>query len=141
MDILTKLYEDWSGCRPYGADLLPLSGSARKYYRITGDAGTVIGCIGTNPAENRAFLAIAERLEAAGLRAPHICAVSGDGVAVSPPVHPDKVSRQAAHRVMNFFKGKVLPFRVRQSLFFQLLKRQPLLRGFDPLPGVFCQLI
>ena len=80
MDILTKLYEDWSGCRPYGADLLPLSGSARKYYRITGDAGTVIGCIGTNPAENRAFLAIAERFEAAGLHAPHIFAVSGDGM-------------------------------------------------------------
>lgn len=80
MDILTKLYEDWSGCRPYGADLLPLSGSARKYYRITGDAGTVIGCMGTNPAENRAFLAIAERFEAAGLHAPHIFAVSGDGM-------------------------------------------------------------
>ena len=80
MDILTKLYEDWSGCRPYGSELLPLSGSARKYYRITGDAGTVIGCIGTNPAENRAFLAIAERFESAGLHAPHIFAVSGDGM-------------------------------------------------------------
>ena len=80
MDILTKLYESWSGFRPCGSELLPLSGSARKYYRISGDGGTVIGCVGTNPAENRAFLAIAERFEAAGLHAPHIHAVADDGM-------------------------------------------------------------
>ena len=80
MDILAKLYESWSGFRPCGSELLPLSGSARKYYRISGDGGTVIGCVGTNPAENRAFLAIAERFEAAGLHAPHIHAVSDDGM-------------------------------------------------------------
>ena len=80
MDILSKLYEDWSGCRPSSRELLPLSGSARKYYRINGDAGTVIGCVGTNAAENRAFLTIAERFEAAGLHAPHIYAVSDDGM-------------------------------------------------------------
>lgn len=78
MDILAKLYESWSGFRPCGSELLPLSGSARKYYRISGDGGTVIGCVGTNPAENRAFLAIAERFEAAGLHAPHIHAVADD---------------------------------------------------------------
>ena len=80
MEILSKLYENWSGCRPFGSELLPLSGSARKYYRITGEAGAVIGCIGTNPAENRAFLALAERFESAGLHAPHIYAVSDDGM-------------------------------------------------------------
>ena len=80
MDILAKLYESWSGFRPCGSELLPLSGSARKYYRISGDGGTVIGCVGTNPAENRAFLAIAERFEAAGLHAPHIYAVADDGM-------------------------------------------------------------
>ena len=33
----------------------------------------------------------------------------GDGLGVSPPVQPDRASRQAAHRVMSFFKGKALP--------------------------------
>lgn len=80
MEILSKLYRDWSGGLPFSSELLPLSGSARKYYRITGDAGTVIGCIGTNAAENRAFLAIAGKFEAAGLHAPHIYAVSDDGM-------------------------------------------------------------
>lgn len=80
MDILEKLYESWSGCRPRSSQLLPLSGSARKYYRICGDAGAVIGCIGTNPAENRAFLTIAGHFEDAGLHAPHVHAVSDDGM-------------------------------------------------------------
>ncbi len=80
MEILSKLYRDWSGDLPFSSELLPLSGSARKYYRIAGDAGTVIGCIGTNAAENRAFLTIAGKFEAAGLHAPHIYAVSDDGM-------------------------------------------------------------
>ncbi len=80
MEVLNKLYKDWSG---YDADesfLLPLSGSARKYYRISGNGGTVIGCVGTNPAENKAFLTIAERFAAAGLHAPEIFLVSEDGI-------------------------------------------------------------
>ena len=54
MQRLTSLYRDRSGEMPERCDLLPLSGSARKYYRLSGSGGTVIGCIGTNPAENRA---------------------------------------------------------------------------------------
>ena len=70
MDRLTRLYRDWSGCAPDGCELLPLSGSARKYYRMSGEGGTVIGCIGTNPAENRAFLALDAQFCAQGLHAP-----------------------------------------------------------------------
>lgn len=69
---------DWSGFEPEEAVLLPLSGSARKYYRLSGWGGTAVGCIGTNPAENMAFLTIAEHFEVAGLHAPKIFAVSED---------------------------------------------------------------
>lgn len=80
MESLNKLYEVWSGCRPDSSSLLPLSGSARKYYRMTGEGGVAIGCIGTSPAENRAFLTIDDRFCACGLHAPHIYGVSDDGM-------------------------------------------------------------
>ena len=81
MQGLIRLYRDWSGSEPASSSLLPLSGSARKYYRMSGDGGTVIGCIGTNPAENRAFLALDAQFCARGLHAPAVYGVSPDGMA------------------------------------------------------------
>ena len=81
MERLLRLYRDWSGSEPASSTLLPLSGSARKYYRIIGDGGTVIGCIGTNPAENRAFLALDAQFCDRRLHAPALYGVSPDGMA------------------------------------------------------------
>lgn len=80
MSQLESLYHSFTGCEPFEMNLLPLSGSARKYYRITGEGGTFIACIGTNPAENRAFLAIDEAFCDAGFHAPKVYAVSEDGM-------------------------------------------------------------
>lgn len=77
---LNQLYRDWSGSEPDSSEILPLSGSARKYYRMTGAGGTVIGCAGTNPAENRAFLTLAVQFRKQGLHAPEVYAVSPDGM-------------------------------------------------------------
>ena len=81
MNRLLQLYRDWSGSMPDATELLPVSGSARKYYRISGEGGTVIGCIGTNPAENRAFLALDAQFCDHGLHAPAVYGVSPDGMA------------------------------------------------------------
>ena len=81
MQRLISLYRDRSGEMPERCDLLPLSGSARKYYRLSGSGGTVIGCIGTNPAENRAFLTLDAQFRANGLHAPEVYGVSADGMA------------------------------------------------------------
>ena len=81
MHRLLQLYRDWSGAEPDTTELLPLSGSARKYYRMAGAGGTVIGCIGTNPAENRAFLALDAQFCAHRLHAPAVYGVSPDGMA------------------------------------------------------------
>ena len=48
---------------------------------MSGEGGTVIGCIGTNPAENRAFLALDAQFCAQGLHAPAVYGVSPDGMA------------------------------------------------------------
>jgi aminoglycoside/choline kinase family phosphotransferase len=81
MKRLLDLYRDWAGVEAASSELLPLSGSARKYYRMCGEGGTVIGCIGTNPAENRAFLALDAQFCAHGLHAPAVYGVSPDGMA------------------------------------------------------------
>lgn len=81
MERLLKLYKDRFGCEPADVSLLPLSGSARKYYRMSGDGTSVIGCIGTNPRENRAFLTIDARMCAEGIHAPAVYGVSPDGMA------------------------------------------------------------
>ncbi|MBP5336501.1 MAG: phosphotransferase [Bacteroidales bacterium] len=81
MKRLLDLYRDWAGAAPDATELLPLSGSARKYYRMTGEGGTVIGCIGTNPAENRAFLTLDAQFCDHGLHAPAVYGVSPDGMA------------------------------------------------------------
>ena len=81
MNRLLQLYRDWSGTEAASSEPLPLSGSARKYYRMAGAGGTAIGCIGTNPAENRAFLTLDAQFCAHGLHAPAVYGVSPDGMA------------------------------------------------------------
>lgn len=81
MERLITLYKTWAGCEPESSTLLPQSGSARKYYRLTGRGGTVIGCVGTNFAENRAFLELDAKFCACGLNAPAVYGVSPDGMA------------------------------------------------------------
>jgi len=78
MQRLVELYRNRFGHEPEKVSLLPLSGSARKYYRML--PGPVIGCIGTNFKENRAFLTIDSAMRAAGVAAPEVYAVSGDGM-------------------------------------------------------------
>ena len=58
----------------------PLTGSAsnRRYYRLTSDAGTCIGVIGTDVKENNAFVTIARHFRAKGINVPEVYAVSED---------------------------------------------------------------
>lgn len=81
MDRLNTLFESYAGCAAEQCGLLPLSGSARKYYRMSGGGKTIIGVIGTNPRENKAFLAIDEAFCSQGLNAPAVYGVSPDGMA------------------------------------------------------------
>ena len=78
MDRLLKLYGERFGSEPASVELLPLSGSARKYYRMM--PGGAIGCIGTNLKENRAFLTIDAAMRSAGVAAPEVYGVSPDGM-------------------------------------------------------------
>ena len=80
MNALTDLFTSWAGEAPATVELLPLSGSARKYYRLESGGRSAIGCTGTSPRENKAFLAIDASFTSHGLAAPEIYGVSADGM-------------------------------------------------------------
>ena len=79
MERLVTLYRNFAGCEPESVSPLPISGSARRYFRITGPK-TVIGCIGSSLLENNAFFAIDRSFCSHGLNAPEVYAISSDGM-------------------------------------------------------------
>ncbi len=81
MNELYRLYEERVGREPERVTALAGSASNRRYYRME-NAGipSVIGVIGTDVRENRAFVALAGHLRAKGINVPEIYAVSGDGM-------------------------------------------------------------
>lgn len=81
MERLVSLFEARFGTEPESVTLLPLSGSARKYWRMEGAGAVAIGCVGASAAENRAFLAIDGAMRSRGVNAPEIYGVSRDGMA------------------------------------------------------------
>lgn len=80
MELLRKLYRDYS--HEDAADIvqIPGGGSNRQYYRITArDGSTMIGAVGNNLDENRTFCYLAHHFEERGLPMPRVLAVSEDG--------------------------------------------------------------
>ncbi len=76
---ISSLYTSWKGQAPASVDLLPQSGSERRYFRLHGgDGSTVIGTFGANIRENETFIYFARQFTKQGLAAPEILAVSDD---------------------------------------------------------------
>ena len=59
MNILIDLYKSTFSAEPSVCTALTGSASNRKYYRLSGDAGSCIGVVGVDTLENKAFLTIA----------------------------------------------------------------------------------
>lgn len=75
IDLYTKHYQKEAA----SVEPLATSGSNRKYFRLTGEAGkSVIGVIGTSIEENEAFVYLSRHFEKRKLPVPHIIAVSDD---------------------------------------------------------------
>ncbi len=80
-DILRELFRSLYGNEPIDIIALSGSGSNRRYYRLTAPTSSVIGVIGTNLDENRAFLHLARHFREKGVPVPEILAVSHDEMA------------------------------------------------------------
>lgn len=74
------LFEKYFNYRPDRIELLPASGSARKYYRIFAGDKTYIGAYHQNIEENRLFIDFSRHFREKGLHVPEIYAVADDGL-------------------------------------------------------------
>ena len=75
---IKSLYTKWKGVPPLSVDLLPQSGSERRYFRLHGTEGTVIGTYGANIKENEAFIYFTDHFKTSDLAIPEIYLVSED---------------------------------------------------------------
>lgn len=79
INAVSQLYKSWTGKEPVQVDVLPQSGSDRRYFRLHDEEGkTFIGTHGLNVPENEAFIYFAEHFRRKNLSVPEILAVSYD---------------------------------------------------------------
>ena len=76
IDAVTTLYVKWKGASPVSLDVLPQSGSERRYFRLHGETGSVIGTYGNNIRENETFFYFSKHFCDKGLAVPEIFAIS-----------------------------------------------------------------
>jgi aminoglycoside/choline kinase family phosphotransferase len=79
INAVSQLYKSWTGKEPAQVDVLPQSGSDRRYFRLHNNEGkTFIATHGLNIPENEAFIYFADHFRRKRLQVPEILAVSYD---------------------------------------------------------------
>jgi RNase adapter protein RapZ len=77
--VVSQLYKSWKGEEPAKVDVLPMSGSDRRYFRLYDrDGETVIATHGMNVQENETFIYFAGHFKKRNLNVPEVVAVSYD---------------------------------------------------------------
>ncbi len=70
---LEKLFLDWSGEIAENTHAMPISGSERRYYRMTAASGkTALGVYNNNRFENSAFVNFTQKFRGIGINVPEI---------------------------------------------------------------------
>ena len=80
VESITSLYKQWKGADPVSIDVLPQSGSERRYFRLHGPEGSVIGAYGANIKENESFIYFSEQFGEKKLAVPEILCISKDRI-------------------------------------------------------------
>ncbi|MCF8364917.1 MAG: phosphotransferase [Bacteroidales bacterium] len=75
---ILNLYEKWAGEDSIDIDLLPESGSYRRYYRIKSKHKHALGAYFESPNENKAFIELSRYFRKNGLNVPEIYLVDDD---------------------------------------------------------------
>ena len=78
LDSINALYKKWKGKAPVSIDVLPQSGSERRYFRLHGTSDSVIGTYGANIKENESFIYFSDHFKNKNLVTANILAVSDD---------------------------------------------------------------
>ena len=80
LELINKLYQQWKGREATSIDVLPKSGSERRYFRVhEQDGGTVIATLGANVQENETFIYFSRHFKKMGLPVPEILVTNEDG--------------------------------------------------------------
>lgn len=80
IDGISSLYKKWKGKDALSIDVLPQSGSERRYFRLHEKNDSVIGTYGANIKENETFIYFSRNFKDKQLAVPEIYALSDDGM-------------------------------------------------------------
>lgn len=76
---IRQLYQKWKGLEASSVELLPPSGSERRYFRLYDATGSsVVGTYGPNILENEAFIYFSRHFRKKNLPVAHVLAISED---------------------------------------------------------------
>lgn len=75
---LEKLFEDHFGKKPENIELLPVSGSDRRYYRMVNGAQSAIGTYNANTTENNSYFYFTDLFRKHQIRVPEVYLTSKD---------------------------------------------------------------
>lgn len=78
MDILENLFFKHFGEKPQSIEILPASGSDRRYYRLFHPEHTAIGTQNSHVAENNSYFYFTELFRKHGIRVPEVYRISPD---------------------------------------------------------------
>ncbi|HEY1869835.1 MAG TPA: hypothetical protein VGG71_02190, partial [Chitinophagaceae bacterium] len=78
IEAVSQLYEEWSGKAPERLEVLPQSGSERRYFRLHENGNSTIGTFGANIKENETFIYFSKHFQKKNLSAANILAVNDD---------------------------------------------------------------
>ncbi len=77
---LVKLFKEHAGCEPASMLALPLSGSDRRYFRMTYNNESVLGVFNPKVQENKAYIEFTRHFKQNNVSVPDILSVSADGL-------------------------------------------------------------
>ncbi len=78
IDAVSQLYKSWRNKLPERLDVLPQSGSERRYFRLYGTDESVIGTYGANIKENETFIYFSKHFQKKNLPVANILAINDD---------------------------------------------------------------
>src|ERR1700748_3878671 len=75
---IEKLFEDHFGSAAETTEALPVSGSDRRYYRLSNKSHTAIGTYNTNVAENNTYFYFTELFRKHAINVPEVYLINKD---------------------------------------------------------------
>ena len=135
---IRTLFKQYNGNEARRVEPLPVSGSARRYYRVFTEDRTYVGVYHENLRENRLFVDFTRHFEKSRLHVPHVYCVSEDGFCylqddLGPDMLLDVVEREREGEFLSEHTLELYRKALSELLKFQLMGGKGLENDFDRL--------